>query len=262
MDENTKSVRLKTQGGGVEVDREQILAALTEFDRKFRSSEDDSGTRYTIEEGGRRYPPKRILELATGISRNKFHGGKPSNDVFIRLGFNIKESNGNQSGKARLNEPIPSADRLVDDLFAKTWIPLHDDSVELSDSQYPGVYVLAYDNQDLAGAPVIEDKIYYVGVSHAGVRKCLRQFKGALEDGHHHSAGGRFFKEVAKGTRYSLFAQRKPFCVASISIPCTVLKVHRLATDLRKMGIVAQLEWYVLARVREKTNKEPFLNKK
>jgi hypothetical protein len=82
MNEVKKSVPLRTHGGVVvQVKRERILAALKEFDRKFRSSEDDSGTRYAVEEAGRPYPPKRILELATGIPRNKFYGGKPSNDV-------------------------------------------------------------------------------------------------------------------------------------------------------------------------------------
>ena len=183
MNEVTKSVPFRTQVGVVQVKREQILAAMKEFDLKFRSSEDDSGTLYAVEEAGRLYPPKRILELATGVARNKFYGGKPSNDVFVGLGFHIIESDGNQSGKTaeqtakeqpRLNEPIPDVDRLVEDLFARTWVRLDDDAAKLPDSQYPGVYVLAYVDEkllghpvkeDLTGEPVTEDEIFYVGVT-------------------------------------------------------------------------------------------------
>jgi len=271
MNEVKNSVPLRTHGLVVQVKREQILAALKEFDLKLRSSEDDSGTLYAVEEAGRSYPPKRILELATGIPRHKFYGGKPSNDVFAGLGFHIIKSDSNPSRKAavqaakeqaRLNEPIPNVDRLVEELFTRTWVRLHDDSAKLSDSQYPGVYVLAYAEKDLAGDRVTEDQIFYVGVSHAGARKRLRQFTNGLEDGHHHSGAGRFFTTVANGTPYSSFVQRKTFFVASISVPCTCLKTERSAMDLRKMGIVAQLEWYVLARVKAKTNEEPSLNKK
>jgi hypothetical protein len=282
MIEVTKTVPFRTQVGVVQVTREQILQAMKEFDLNFRSSEDDSGTLYAVEEEGRRYPPKRILELATGVPRNKFYGGKPSNEVFVGLGFRIVESDGNQPGKtpeqtekeqARLNEPVPDANRLVEELFARTWVRLDDDSAKLPDSQYPGVYVLAYADEellahpvkdDLTGDPVTEDEIFYVGVSHRGVRDRLREFTDGLEDGGHHSAAARFFDMVAKRTPYSSFPQRNPFFVASISVPCTSLKAARSPMDLRKMGVVAQLEWYVLARVREraKAKREPWLNKK
>jgi hypothetical protein len=48
----------------------------------YRSNEDDSGSLYAVAEAGKRYPPKRILELATGVPRNKFYGGKPSTSVW------------------------------------------------------------------------------------------------------------------------------------------------------------------------------------
>jgi len=276
----SKSVPFKTQTGIRQVNRDQILAAMEEFDVKFRSSEVDSGTLYAVLENGKPYPPKRILELATGVPRNQFHGGKPSNDVFVALGFLITESDAGGIGQtpdqiaqeqARLKEPVPAVNRLVEDLFAKTWVRLDDDSAELPDSQYPGVYVLAYPDErllqhavrdDLTGEPVKEEDIFYVGVSHAGVRKRLRQFADGLEDGGHHSGAKRFFQIVANRTPYSALATRKPFFVASVSVPCTAIKEGRSALDLKKMGVVAQLEWYVLARVKEKTQTEPWLNKR
>jgi hypothetical protein len=274
MDVSSKLAPFRTQTGTRQVTRPQILAAMKEFDLKFRSSEADSGTLYAVEENRKPYPPKRILELATGVPRNLFYGGKPSNDVFVALGFRIVEPGAGGAPKPpdpRLKEPIPDVNRLLEGLFANTWVRLDDDSVKLPDLHYPGVYVLAYPDEnllqrtmkeELTGQPVREEDIFYVGVSHAGVRKRLRQFTDGLEDGGHHSGAKRFFQIVAKRTPYSGFAARKPFFVASVSVPCISKKDDRTALDIRKLGIVAQLEWYVLAQVKEKTHSEPWLNKK
>jgi hypothetical protein len=281
MEQTTKTVPFKTQSGVYQVNRDQILAAMKEFDLRFRSNEDDSGTLYAVEEGGKRYPPKRILELATSVPRNRFYGGKPSNDVFVGLEFRITESDP-ERGKsteeiakeqARLAEPIPDVNQLLENLFEKTWVRLDDNLAKLTDSQYPGVYILAYPDAKLLGRPMMEDltdqavkakDIFYLGVSHAGVRKRLRRFTDGLEDGGHHSGAKRFFITVANSTPYSAFAERKPFFVSSVSVPCISLKTARFPMDLRKLGIVAQLEWYVLAKVKERTeqHQEPWLNKK
>ena len=273
-----KSIPFRTGSGVFQLTRERITSAMKEFDVRFRSTGDDSGTLYAVIENGKRYPPKRILELATGVPRSKFYGGKPSNDVFYGLGFHIAETeNGEESpdeiGKeqARLAEPVPDVNQLFKNLFTKSWIRLDDDLKKLIDSQYPGVYILAYPDENLLGHPVKEDlggltvaeeDIFYIGVSHAGVRKRLRQFIDGLEDCGHHSGAMRFFTTVAKGTPYSNFAERKPFFVASVSVPCRPLKSNRSPSDLQKMGVVAQLEWYVLARVKAQTKQEPWLNKK
>ena len=273
-----KSVPFRTQLGTQQVSRDQILAAMNKFDQKFRTREDDSGTLYAIkkQKTGRRYPPKRILELATGTPRTQFSGGRPSNDVFSKLGFLVVDAgsgpttNGNTQEQRRLKKSVPSVKRLIKNLFAKIWVRLDDDSGRLRDSQYPGVYVLAYPHdgawgrrkRELAGQPVREEDIFYVGVSHAGVRKRLRQFIDGLENGGYHSGAKRFFHQVANGTPYSKFESQKPFFVAFVSVPCTAVKPVRSPLDLRKMGVVAELEWYVLARVKEKTKAEPWLNKK
>jgi hypothetical protein len=282
MNEDMKTVPFKTRLGVVQVSRAEILAAMREFEEKYRATESDSGTLYAVYEAAKRYPPKRILELAKHVSRNDFYGGKPTNDVFLRLGFAIIDSGAATSPQpnedlikeqARLKEPVPDAHRLVEELFAKTWLRLDDDPVKLIDPKYPGVYVLAYPDkkymghpvkQDLTGSPVSEDDIFYVGMTHRSVRLRLREFSDGLEDDAYHSAARRFFSNVANETPYSSFDQRKPFFVASISVPCTTLKSARSSMDLRKMGVVTQLEYYVLARVKEraKSGEEPWLNKK
>ncbi len=265
---------LRTADGPVEVTREKVLAAMREFDSRFRAGENESGTLYSVVEDGKVYPPKRILELATGIPRSKFYGGQPSNDVLRGLGFYIAAGEGGPGSAhdlARRAEPVPAVGKLLDDLFKTKWSKLDEDITGLVDSEYPGVYVLAYPHgnsrddvtgPDLTGQTVSEHDIFYVGVSHAGVRKRLRQFVKGVDDNDHHSAAMRFFKEFGRGEKYRTFAHEKPFFVSSISIPSTSLKSVRTPRDLEKMGVLAQLEWYVLARVKAKTGHEPPLNKR
>lgn len=262
---------LKTQTGEHTVTREQILAAMNEFDSRCRSAEQDAGTIYAVEEGGKPYPPKRILELATGVPRNKFYGGEPSNDVFRSLGFLVSKAHSENgwaspeeiaSKLSRLKSPVPSVDELLKSLLASNWLLLQEDYGKLADSEYPGVYVLAYTDENLVGRSVEEQHIYYVGVSHVGVRKRLKQFIDGLEDCKHHSAAMRFFSDVAEKTPYSRFAGRKTFFASCVSVPCTYLKSARTPLDLKKLGVVAEFEWYVLAHVKEKVGSEPWLNKK
>jgi hypothetical protein len=106
----------KTQSGQHPVTKEQILRAMNEFDLRYRATEQDAGTIYSVEEGGKRYPPKRILEIATGVPTNHFYGGKPSNDVFRTLGFHVSTVDSQIGWKspeqiaaeqARLQYPFP-----------------------------------------------------------------------------------------------------------------------------------------------------------
>jgi hypothetical protein len=138
---------------------------------------------------------------------------------------------------------------------------LHGDCAKLADSEYPGVYVLAYTDENLLGRKIGEQEIYYVGVSHVGVRKRLKQFMMGLEDGGHHSGAMRFFFDVAAQIPYTNFTGKKTFFVSSLSVPCTYLKSARTPLDLHKLGVVAELEWCVLAHVKDKVGSEPWLNK-
>jgi hypothetical protein len=124
------------------------------------------------------------------------------------------------------------------------------------------VYVLAYSDENLEGEQVKEEKIFYVGMSHAGIRQRLRQFIKGIEDGKHHSGAGRFFKVYADHVPYSQLPNKRAFFVASVAIPCVVNKRERTPEDLRRMGEVARLEFLVLAHIKEKLHTEPELNKK
>jgi len=269
-----KPVSFKTETGARTVTRDEILAGMKEFDLRFRINEEDSGTKYAVDEDGKRYPPKRILELATGVPVNKFYGGEPPNRVFRELGFAVLTVAPNQNTwktaeeiaaeQARLKLPVPKMEQLVEGLFGNVWVQLHKDYSKLTDSDYPGVYVLAYTDENLDGKSVKEDQIYYVGVSHAGVRRRLKQFIMGLEDGGHHSGAKRFYFKVGNEIPYLSLPDKKTFFVSSISVPCTYPKSLRTPLDLQKLGVVAGLEWYVIARVKEKVpgGHEPPLNLK
>jgi len=162
---------------------------------------------------------------------------------------------------------VPSTDwsgmtQRVKNLFASNWRSLHEDYSRLENGRYPGVYLLAYTTEELEGKKVEEKDVFYVGMSHAGVKPRLRQFIDGLEKRRGHSGAMRFFTEYTGGRGYSKLSSKKTFFVTSISIRCSSGKKKRNAEDLRKMGQVAALEYYVLAHIREKLGREPELNKK
>ena len=77
------------------VGRPEVLAALYRFDQQFRDSPAWTGWRlnsaqlFALVEAGKRYPPKEIISLATGVPIGSFPGGHQSNTYLTRLGFEI-----------------------------------------------------------------------------------------------------------------------------------------------------------------------------
>ena len=63
------------------VSQEQLQAVMVEFDKKFRDLpewaawETNAAQRFAIVQDGKRYPPKKIISLATGMPVNNFSGG-------------------------------------------------------------------------------------------------------------------------------------------------------------------------------------------
>lgn len=137
---------------------------------------------------------------------------------------------------------------LIRILFSQKWTSLHDGLGSLSNATCPGVYLLAY-SKGLQGQSIAFEDIFYVGMSHSrgGVQARLKQFLAGIENGRVHSGAMRFQKEFGKGIPFSRMRNRKTFYLASVPIDCNVDKATRTAKDLRKMGDVAALEYYVLA---------------
>lgn len=148
-------------------------------------------------------------------------------------------------------------------LLEKNWIKLEDYKT-LKDSQYPGVYILAYSDKDLEKKQIKIEDIYYVGMSNSlgCVKQRLSQFFSGIEKGYGHSAGNRFLNEINKNVSYSKSKTNKRFFVASLCLSCLVNKENRTSKDLIKMGEVAKFEYEVLAYIKEKIGREPELNKK
>ena len=177
----------------------------------------------------------------------------------------MRTANSRTNEGRQLEALCPSLPQLVERVFKQRWtrFEIMGPGPRLDDDIYPGVYVLAYEKENLSGKPVHEKDIYYVGMSLIALRKRLRQFRCGLLDGHHHSAAKRFFlSDECGGKPFDDAKTGKQFFVASVSIPCRYRKPDRNGTDLRKLGIVAALEFHVLGRVKDKTSEEPPLNKK
>jgi len=155
-------------------------------------------------------------------------------------------------------------EKLIQRLLSQKWTELRSGITSLEDGECPGVYLLAYTDKDLEGKSIKLSDIFYVGMSNSrgGVKQRLKQFTNAIEKDVGHSAGMRFLRKYANGVPFSLIKSRKAFFVASISIPCVVKKTARKAEDLRKMGEVVRLEYYMLAYIKEALGEEPELNEK
>jgi hypothetical protein len=160
-----------------------------------------------------------------------------------------------------LDAPLPSCPELANRLFAQRWTRfLTDEKPSPLDGQYPGVYVLSFSEVDLSGKRIREEDVFYVGMSCIAIRKRLAQFRAGLRDGGHHSGAKHFFYNCNGGKPFDEAKSDKKFYVATISVPCRYKKLERLSMDLQKLGTVTALEYFVLARIKQKTEKEPDLN--
>lgn len=73
---------------------EAITAAIDQFDREVRDQmsgwEQNGNYEYALIYEGRRYPPKRIISMATGVPTASFSGGPQANSYLQGYGFNIE----------------------------------------------------------------------------------------------------------------------------------------------------------------------------
>lgn len=77
------------------VEAEAIRQALDEFDQSLRASaewsgwEDNKAQAWVLVVGDKRYPPKKIISIATGAPVASFSGGQESNDYLAERGFTV-----------------------------------------------------------------------------------------------------------------------------------------------------------------------------
>ncbi len=68
----------KPESGERTVTRDQILEGMRKFDQDYRPhGARDTGLHWFVQDNGERYPPKRVLSLATNVPVNEFGGGEP-----------------------------------------------------------------------------------------------------------------------------------------------------------------------------------------
>ncbi|QWG16134.1 hypothetical protein KMZ68_13880 [Bradyrhizobium sediminis] len=152
---------------------------------------------------------------------------------------------------------------LVSDLFRQRWAALDREALARPDLIYPGVYLLAFTSEKIAGETVKPDQVLYAGMSNSagGVRARLKQFIKGIEKNDFHSGAMRFYREYCGGKPFSQLRTRRRLYVAALAIECKSDKVDAQPDDLRLMGHVACLEYYAIARIAQKTGKKPALNK-
>ncbi len=77
-------------------DRSSFDEALERFDTEFRSTADwadwetNRAHRYAIRANGRLYPVKKVISIATGVTVDRFSGGREANNFVKAVGFEIE----------------------------------------------------------------------------------------------------------------------------------------------------------------------------
>lgn len=85
-------------------DRTALEEALRHFDATLRASsewrdwETNAAQRFALVHNGLRYPPKKIISLATGVPVSKFSGGRQSNEYLRQRGFEVVSIDRDDSG--------------------------------------------------------------------------------------------------------------------------------------------------------------------
>lgn len=155
-------------------------------------------------------------------------------------------------------------EKEIQQILNKKWKPLLEHYKNIEDGYYPGIYLLAFTDKKLDNEIVKPSDIFYVGMSNArkGISSRIKQFINGIEKNGSHSAGMRFFKENSKGNAYSKCNHLENFYMVSLAFKCDVNKETRTPNDLKIMGVICQLEYYLLAHIKEITGSEPKLNKK
>lgn len=117
---------------GVEVTRQMVLDAMRRFDKEDRESYvDPPGQKFQVLHDGDKYPPKRIMSIASGIPFDRFAGGEYTNRPLRELGFNVP-----QPPEDGQEEAIETALRIEGDL--EDYLAAHLEQVEAGLKPYEG----------------------------------------------------------------------------------------------------------------------------
>jgi len=100
---------------GVEITKEAILKALSEFDTIYKDTNDyndwlnSKNYKYALLYNGKKYPHKYILSKVSGVHTDMMLGGLPIAEIFTKLGFAVQEKGKDSKIKyfrCVANEPV------------------------------------------------------------------------------------------------------------------------------------------------------------
>jgi hypothetical protein len=145
-------------------------------------------------------------------------------------------------------------------LLNRKWVKIEEVG-NLESLEFPGVYVLGFakGNVTIEGKAVKKTiaSLKYVGMSNnaSGIHARIKQFKRGVTVGCGHSAGNRLYNPDNALSLNRVF-------VAFVTVNCIIKKSERTEDDLKHMGLVNCLEYYVLSKYREIMSCEPEWNKR
>jgi hypothetical protein len=128
--------------------------------------------------------------------------------------------------------------------------------------KYPGVYSLAISEHDLTGNDFsLISEIVYIGMTNSmgGLKSRLQQFDNTLHKKQGHGGAQRVISNYPDYDYETLFSR---LFVSILPIECNVNPATYTPGDLRKMGLVADLEYECFARYLEEYHKLPIYNDK
>jgi hypothetical protein len=243
--------------------RDEIVRALREY-----KGTSIAGSRYFIWFKGQSFPPKEIRSIVEKRAKKTFSGGGKTNQMFRQLGFAVVRGRNHLPAYQQFPKYESGVQRRIWDfsnrlerLFRERWKPLKNQLDSGDTSTCPGVYILAY-ARDLESKLVKPEDIFYVGMSTTSLKKRLKQFWDGIHDGGHHSGAMTFYQRWAGGRPFDKISHRGTFYVATVPIDCETRKGLRTSADLEDLGLVAALEFHILAHIKRKMGLEPPLNKK
>jgi hypothetical protein len=152
-------------------------------------------------------------------------------------------------------------DEEVDSILERRWRPLSTAALKEPYMVHPGVYLISCSEKMRQDTPLMLTEVDYVGmsVSAGGLRQRLVQFLRATTGKPGHSGGLRLHGLTSV---QPLPTAAAPLMFVCKAYPAEVRKTARNAVDLRTMGYVACLEYFLLAHIRAHRGDEPRLNQK
>ena len=165
------------------VNREAVVKGLEAFDADLRATaewsdwESNGNYEWSVVYGGRKYPVKKIIELATRTPRNEFSGGPEANSYLQRLGFDVQRVRKEQLTTKRRNPPWSYEEVLLAmDLYVRRGLPSPSD---------PAVLELSRLLNRLRGGDPVADPNRYRNPN--GVHLKLANFRARERPGRHES---------------------------------------------------------------------------